>query len=88
MPCVLAARDLRLMKSSWLTRAEVPRSPEGGAAYRRAARLSTAQSATRAETNVGLKAAVNEIVLVTDDDCTLDSGRSATPWLLLRDDPE
>lgn len=41
-----------------------------------------------ASRNTGLEAAVNEIVLVTDDDCTVDSDWVGIAWRLMRDDPD
>jgi GT2 family glycosyltransferase len=38
--------------------------------------------------NVGLRAAAHEIVLVTDDDCTVAPNWVGTAWQTMRDDPE
>jgi GT2 family glycosyltransferase len=38
--------------------------------------------------NVGLKAASNELVLVTDDDCTVDPDWVGVAWELMRDDSD
>jgi GT2 family glycosyltransferase len=38
--------------------------------------------------NVGLKAAVNEIVMVVDDDCTVEPDWVAVGWRLMQDDAE
>jgi len=38
--------------------------------------------------NVGLRAAANEIVLVVDDDCTVEPDWVGVAWRLMQDDPE
>jgi GT2 family glycosyltransferase len=38
--------------------------------------------------NAGLAAARNEVVLVTDDDCTVEPDWIGTAWRLMRDDPD
>jgi GT2 family glycosyltransferase len=38
--------------------------------------------------NVGLRRARHDIVLVTDDDCVVESGWIGAAWRLMRDDPE